>query len=228
MRYYLYLFFTLFGFVACEQEEDFTPKPRAYPRIELPEPGYQELPPEYPFADRFQSGIPQKSLLSQFVTRLPEEYPYTFEYSEHAVVRPDTSNQREPYWLELIYPKLNASIHLTMKFVGEDTARFEDYINDAHTLVTKHGTRLQAIDDIVSQHEQGYGVKLYELEGDVPTVFQFSITDTTHNYFRAALYVPYANKNDSIRPILQYVRNDMMHMLETFRFRDIGQYRAVR
>lgn len=215
----------LLGFLfSCEQEEDFTPKPRAYPRIELPEHSYQPLPEQYPFRAQFPQGIPAKSLLSQFTRELPASYPYSFEYSVHAEIKPDTSFQREPYWIEIIYPRLNASIHVTIKFVGNNPERFEDYINDAHLLVTKHGTRLQGIDDIITQTDQGYGVKLYELEGDVPTVFQYAITDTTHNYFRAALYVPYANKNDSISPILDYVRTDMMHMLETFRFRDIGQY----
>ncbi|MGF1534512.1 MAG: hypothetical protein ACFCUI_12475 [Bernardetiaceae bacterium] len=223
-----FLSFLLFCLTACSPtEEDFTPKPKAYARIVLPDPDYQMLSERYPFTRLFADGIPNKSLLSRITSRPPDQYPFTFAYSRHAQVYPDTSFQAEPYWLEIIYPQLGASIHLTIKFIGNSQEVFEDYVNDTHTLVTRHGVRLQGIADAVSQTPAGDGVKLYDLEGDVPTVFQLAITDSTHNYFRAALYVPYANKNDSLAPILDYVRRDMLHLVETFRFRDIGQYRDL-
>ncbi|MEM6300049.1 MAG: hypothetical protein AAF740_15285, partial [Bacteroidota bacterium] len=218
------LAFTLFS---CEEDKNYLPKPYGFSRISLPEPAYQTLEADYPFMRYFSKGIPKQSLLSEFTNRLPEKYPYTFEYSRHAVIRPDSSAQREPYWIELYYPELKATVHLTTKFVGDRQEAFEDYVNDAHTLVTKHGVRLQNIAESTDSTANGLGRRIYQLEGDVPTTFQCVVTDTSYNFFRAALYVPYSDKNDSIAPILDYVRNDIMHLSSTLKFRDIGQYKSL-
>ena len=40
-----------------------------------------------------------------------------------------------------------------------------------------------------------------ELEGEVPTQFQFYTSDSTHHFFRGALYFNTAMKNDSLAPV---------------------------
>ncbi len=222
------IIFTLFiTLLSCQEDKTYPPKPYGFSRISLPEPAYQKLAAEYPYTHYFSDGIPDQSLLSELTPQLPPKYPYTFEYSQHAIIRPDSSAQREPYWIELYYPKLRATVHLTTKFVGNKQEAFEDYVNDAHTLVTKHGVRLQNIAESTDSTANGLGRRIYQLEGDVPTTFQCVVTDTSYNFFRAALYVPYSDKNDSIAPILDYVRNDILHLSSTLTFRDIGQYKSL-
>ena len=72
---------------ACSKtNEEYSPKPRGFNRIDLPTAQYQQL---------------------------AEEHPYTFEYSKYAIVQPDTFRNAEPHWIILYYPKLNSRIQFT-------------------------------------------------------------------------------------------------------------------
>ena len=102
---YFYLLF-LVVLVSCGGEIDYVPKPRAFNRIDLPESDYQSL---------------------------DNSYPYHFEYSSHAYIRPDSSSIAEPYWIHIIYPKFKANVQLTYKSVQSDPQFFAEYIDDAHT-----------------------------------------------------------------------------------------------
>jgi gliding motility-associated lipoprotein GldD len=58
-----------------------------------------------------------------------------------------------------------------------------------------------------------------ELSGEVPTQFQFYVTDSTHHFLRGALYFNTAVKNDSLAPIIEYIKSDMMHLINTLEFK---------
>jgi gliding motility-associated lipoprotein GldD len=199
-------FLVMICLFSCQEQQQFYPKKRAYHRIELPKIAYQKLANSYPFTTKNN--------------KTGDEYPYTFEYSDHVQLMPDTSFMAEPFWVEMLYPELNASVHISYKSIGGKRQVFEEYINDALKLATKHGARASSIDEVKSKTKNGDGVMLYYLEGDIPTSFQYVITDTVNHFFRAALYVPNSQKNDSLAPIIDYVREDMMHMLETFDWKE--------
>ncbi|HZB14543.1 MAG TPA: gliding motility lipoprotein GldD, partial [Chryseolinea sp.] len=71
---------------ACQQ--DYTPKPLGYNRLNLPDPSYRVL---------------------------PDSLPYTFEYSDHAKLLDDTSAISERFWIEIYYPEIKANVHITYK-----------------------------------------------------------------------------------------------------------------
>jgi gliding motility-associated lipoprotein GldD len=58
------------------------------------------------------------------------------------------------------------------------------------------------------------------LSGEVPSQFQFYITDSTRHFLRGALYFPTATKNDSLAPIINYIKQDMIHLLNTTRWKE--------
>lgn len=200
------LFLLLICLISCEEEQQFYPKKRAFHRIELPRVAYQQLASTYPFETKNN--------------KIGEAYPYIFEYSKHAQIMPDTSFMAEPFWIEMLYPTLNASVHISYKAINGNRRVFEEYINDALKLATKHGSRASSIEEMRSRTANGDGVMFYYLEGDVPTTFQYIVTDTVNHFFRAALYVPNSQKNDSLAPILDYVKEDMLYMLKTFDWKE--------
>jgi gliding motility-associated lipoprotein GldD len=53
----------------------------------------------------------------------------------------------------------------------------------------------------------------------VPSQFQFYVTDSTTHFLRAALYFRTALKNDSLAPVINYMKEDMLHMLETLEWK---------
>ncbi|MDJ1505458.1 gliding motility lipoprotein GldD [Xanthocytophaga agilis] len=177
---------------ACGGEPDYVPKPKGYNRIDLPDHTYQSL---------------------------EGKYPYQFEYSSHAIIRPDTFATAEPYWIFVYYPALKANLQLTYKSVDEDPKKFQELINDAYRLANKHNVKAEAIDEFIMKTKDGKTANLFTLQGEVPSQFQFYITDTTTHFFRGALYFKTATKNDSLAPVIDYIKKDAMHMLNTLKWK---------
>jgi hypothetical protein len=45
---------------------------------------------------------------------------------------------------------------------------------------------------------------------------QFTITDSTKNFLRGALYFNTKVQNDSLRPAIEYMKKDILHLINTF------------
>lgn len=181
-------------FTACKKDEAYLPKPKGYHRIELPNHNY---------------------------VRLDSTMPYTFEYSSHATIIPDESFMTEPYWIEILYPKFDAKLTISYKEIKNNLDSLIELTNDSHKLTTKHHVKATAIDDYMTVTPNGITAVVFELEGDVPSQFQYYATDSVENFFRAALYFPTSTKNDSLKPIIEFVKVDMMHMLNTLEWQKI-------
>jgi gliding motility-associated lipoprotein GldD len=172
---------------SCTRE--YLPKPIGYNRLVLPDPAYRTL---------------------------PDSLPYTFEYSQHAKLLADTSWIRERFWIEIYYPQLKANVHLTYKKVENNEQLLKELLNDAYTLTAKHQIKAYAIDEVIVQTPLGQTAIVVELDGDVPSQMQFTITDSTQNFLRGALYFNTKVQNDSLRPAIEYMKKDIMHLINTF------------
>lgn len=173
--------------VSCG-EKNFNPKPKGYNRIELEPAKYQML------ADSF---------------------PFQMEYSTQAKILKDSSWIAERFWFDLYYENLGANIQVTYKPVNQDRQALEEYLNDSYKLTSEHRVKAYAIDESIITLNNGIKATVMELSGEVPTQFQFHVTDSTHHFLRCALYFKTATQNDSLRPVINYVKMDMLHMLNT-------------
>jgi len=126
----------------------------------------------------------------------------------------------EPYWLILYYPELTASVELTYKPVFQSDKLLKEYLNDSFKLTAKHQIKASAIDEAITRTKTGKTAILAELSGDVPSQFQFLITDSVNHFLRGALYFRIATKNDSLKPVIDYVKEDMIHLMNTLEWRD--------
>ena len=89
-------------------------------------------------------------------------------------------------------------------------------MNDAYTLTAKHQIKAYAIDEVIAQTYSGQTAIIAELEGDVPSQMQFTITDSTKNFLRGALYFNSKVHNDSLKPAIEYMKKVILHMINTF------------
>ena len=181
----------LFLLGSCSSE--YSPKPKGYNRIELPTREYLSL---------------------------PDSLPYTFEYSKHAQLTRDDSWISEKYWINIYYTELDAQIEITYKPVENNKKVLSEYIASAFKLTSKHNVKAYAIDEAVVNLESGWRATIMELEGEVPSPFQFHITDSTKHFLRGALYFKTATKNDSLAPVITYVKEDIIHMLNSLEWND--------
>jgi len=175
---------TLLLLPACRQH--YTPKPMGYPRVDYPEKSY---------------------LLYDEAT------PYSFEYPAYAKVVPDKDRNSEPWWVNVVFPSFNATIHISYKPVHND---IQTYIEDARTLVYKHTTKAENIEEkvIIEPDDNRYGI-LYDLSGNVASNIQFFVTDSCSNFIRGSLYFNSVPNKDSLYPIVSYIREDIIHLIET-------------
>ena len=188
MKRFIPLAFLVLLCLACET--NWLPKPPGYNRIDLPKHEYN---------------------------RLEEGYPYQFDFSTQSQVEADSFNLTEKDWINLNYKKLGAKVHLTYKRIDQNTD-FQVLSNDAFNLTAKHQIKAYGIEEVVLLTPNGYSAVVAELTGEVPTQFQFFVTDSTTHFLRGALYFNTALKNDSLAPVMEYIKIDLAHLINTVTF----------
>ena len=176
---------------ACDK--NWLPKPPGYNRIDLPSHEY---------------------------SRLESDYPYQLDFSRHSFVEPDSFNLEEKNWINLNYQDLGAKVHLTYKRIDGNEVDFRTLSNDAFKLTAKHQIKAYGIEEGVLITPNGYSAVVAELSGEVPTQFQFFVTDSTTHFLRGALYFNTAMKNDSLAPVIEYIKIDMTHLINSVKFKD--------
>ncbi|MDX2444382.1 MAG: gliding motility lipoprotein GldD [Bacteroidales bacterium] len=165
----------------------YTPKPRGYYRIDFPQKKYKQ----------FKS-----------------DCPYSFEYPEYSVVKKDESTNTEPCWINIDFPRYNGSIHISYKNV---TGNLNAVLEDAHTLAYKHTVKADAINEhlINKSNDRVFGI-LYDIEGNAASSVQFYLTDSTDHFLRGALYFKTRVEKDSLAPVIDFFRQDIIHFIDTF------------
>ena len=181
------------AFVAasCDDGDSYLPKPRGYFRIDLPEKSYVKV-------DTLER--------------------YSFECPQYALVTPDSYSPDEKNWVNIEMPRFKGSIHLTHKPVNGNLG---EYLEDVHIMVTKHLQKANGVRDslIADDEHQVYGLFI-EMDGKgVATPMQFYLTDSTKNFVRGALYFNFQPNNDSMQPVINFIREDIDHMINTFEWK---------
>ena len=180
-------------FSSCDRE--YLPKPLGYNRLELPEPAYRSL---------------------------PDSMPYVFQYSKHASILPDTSVVRDKFWIEIYYPSIKSNIHITYKRLDGSDKLLKELMDDSYTLTAKHQIKAYAINEVITVTPSGKTAVIAELEGEVPSQFQFTMTDSASHFLRGALYFNTQVQNDSLAPAIEYMKRDMMHIINTLEWNSPG------
>ena len=187
---FIFIALTLFG---CSK--DFTPKPKGFNRLDLPDHSY---------------------------TNLPDSLPYNFEISKAAKIYRDSSYIAERYWMDIYYPGIVANVQLTYKDLQNNQQLFEELVNDSYKLTAKHQIKAYSIEESVVMTPSGKTAVIAELEGEVPSQFQFFVTDSTDNFLRGALYFRTSTKNDSLAPAIEFMKVDIMHLINTLEWKKAG------
>lgn len=184
-----------FLFAACgpadDDEDIYTPKPSGYFKLTLPEKKYE----------KYNSAC-----------------PFTFEHSAVAKVFADSSKTAEPCWLNIDYPALQARIYLSYKTVSKQN--LGTLFEDSRNLVYKHTVKADDISEsaFVDDNKKVYG-NLYQIGGNAASSIQFYATDSATHFLRGALYFNCPPNADSLAPVINYVKQDIAHLMETLEWK---------
>lgn len=183
------LFILLFLLATISCQEKYTPKPYGYYRIDFPEKEW-------------------------FLTA--DTLPYRFDMAVLALLEADQAKDAEPGWMNIHYPQHNAKIHLSYKKIM-DNSSLVSYIEDCHRLAYTHTIKAESINEKYYRKGDLFGL-IYYIEGNTASSTQFFVTDSTRNFLRGALYFNQHPDKDSLAPVINYLRQDIVNLMETIRF----------
>ena len=186
----LFLFAFLVLFIGCQS--DYSPKPRGYFRIEFPEKKYEIS----------NTGC-----------------PFEFEKPVYANFSKDQSPHAKPCWINLDFPQFNAKIHISYFDINPNSP-FQQLSEDARTFAFKHTVKATSIDQkqINIPNKNIYGIQ-YLIKGNTASNNQFFVSDSTKHYLRAALYFNEKPQLDSIKPVLNFINEDIDHIINTLHWK---------
>jgi gliding motility-associated lipoprotein GldD len=174
------------------------PRPKGYFRIDLPSHDYVS----------FNSDSGQKNNL-----------PLSFEYPSYGKISYQNDSYQEPGWFNIDFSSYDARIYLTYKDIKNnlDTLLEQTYKMNFQN----HITKADAINEqLISDPERRvYGI-LYDLKGNTATSVQFFVTDSTRHFFRGSLYFFAEPNPDSLAPVTDFFREDIIHIIETLKWKD--------
>lgn len=203
---------TISVLAACNS--NYIPKPRGYFRVDLPDHAYKTFD---------EPG-----------------YPYRFEYPVYAKVVKDSSFFGEapenPWWINIDFPSLNGRIYVSYNVIGgkatykvkhanggyidslaENT--FANLIDGSYKLTYKHSSKASSIEDSLIRTTRGISGVYFRVGGNAATANQFFLTDSARHFLRGALYFDTTPNEDSLRPVNDFLRKDMLHLIETFEWK---------
>ena len=163
------------------------PKPYGYYRINLPEHQYKRF-----------TGYPD----------------FSFDLSQYANIE-SVIDTVKGEWFNINYPAFNAKIYCTYSPIKP--SQLNTFLNDKHRFVYLNVVKADAITEqsFANPEKRVYGI-LYHLDGNVATPLQFALTDSTAHFFGASLLFDAVPNQDSITPVLNYIKEDVKQLIESF------------
>jgi len=184
------LLFLLSLIFACSDDQQTTPRARGFQRIDLPQKSY-----------------------TRFTL---ENCNYSFELPAYAEVKPDPYPSAEECWYNVYYKPFGATLHLSYRKVKDRKDLFK-LLNDSREMVFKHVMKADQIVENYINTNQVQGI-FYELDGSTATNAQFYVTDSTSHFLRGSLYFNGKTNQDSIAPVLKFIKTDMLKLIETLQW----------
>lgn len=167
------------------------------------------------------------------------DFPYQFEYPVYANIVKDSTffdrSPENPFWVNVDFPQFEARIFLSYKIIGgkavvklaqanggeKDSITYNDFDklrNDAFTLTNKNNVVASSIKDSLFVTPNKVTGIFFSVAGNAATASQFFVTDTTKNFLRGALYFNATPNADSLAPVQQYLKEDMLHLINSFKW----------
>ena len=203
-------------FAACGGGDGYTPKPKGYMRIDMPEHKYW-LVDTLPLSD---------TLLWEGDTMIAishdkpfHTFPIIFEANQCAEVG-EKDAPSNVTWIDIKYPQWKGIIFLTYKRL-KDPSELASEVDTSYQLLSQHFAFSSGVTEFqfVNEDEHVYASS-YRIKGqNVASTYQFWATDSINHFLRGSVYIDCVPNNDSLAPVLGYLQMDVEHLLETLKWR---------
>jgi len=182
-------------FTACgeSEEEGFIPKPRSYFRIEFPDKDYQAF---------------------------EDDCPYTFNYPSYSHVVQSAHSNPEQCFKNIMFPYYKATMFCTYLKL-DSTSDFQMQSEYSRGLAYEHRVKASGIQEReYLNYDKGVYGTTYEIQGEAACNYLFYLSDSTEHFFSASLYFEVIPNYDSLKPVIDYIKQDIQVMIESFEWKN--------
>ena len=125
--------------------------------------------------------------------------------------------EQPKFWRQINYPKLKATINITYRPIENN---LKELLTESEKLVYEHAVKAE---EIITKNFENFDNRVFgsmqEISGNAASHIQFHLTDSTNNFIKGALYF-YAKPNyDSILPAVDYIKKDIVRIIETLEWK---------
>lgn len=196
MKNLIFILFALLFIFSCQQNSVYNPKPRSFPKVEYPERNFVSFDKDY--------------------------CSFDFQYPDYAeIIKDEYFFEEKPVdecWFDIKFSNFNGALHCSYIPLNNSRETFDKMVNDAFDMVGRHNIKAQYRGEFVLENDHASGM-LFELEGEVASNLQFYLTDSTNHFFRGSLYFNSKVNPDSLAPIYEFVKSDVLQIIESFRWK---------
>ncbi len=135
--------------------------------------------------------------------------PYRFDVAKNTTIKSLPKN-----WLKVQYPKLKASVDITYRPINNN---LRELLVESEKLVFEHAIKADQISapiEYQNPEKKVYG-SLYQIIGNAASQVQFHATDSSKHFLKGSLFFYTKPNYDSILPAVEYIKKDMIQMMET-------------
>jgi len=161
----------------------------------------------------FRIDFPEKKY-----TAYESQCPVTFEVPNYAKIENVPAEEGNTgCWFNMIVPRLRATVYCSYFPVNNN---LEKHVSKAYDFTLMHEVKATAIrrTQVRIDSTKMYGI-IYDLEGEAASQLQFFVTDSLNHFMRGVLYFRNKPNADSLAPCLNFMREDVVHMIETMRWK---------
>ena len=178
-------------------ENYFLPKQSAYLRLDYPK-------PEYKLID-------------------DKDFPFFFEVNTRLSEISDIDINLRSIDFIINYNQLNAQINFQYKNVNS-SEKLKAYILDLKSTIETHSMMANSvkIKDYSLKEKNIFG-RIFDLSGNVASPYQFYLTDSINNIISGLVYFNIKPNYDSILPAINYIENDIIHLIESFDWKNYNK-----
>jgi len=143
--------------------------------------------------------------------------PFKFEIPNYSFVEQDEESKRQPCWFNINYQPFHAKLHVSYKPLNNDLRNF---IEDSRELAIKHQIKATGLEQIEIRRDSArvFGL-IYNIEGNTASSMQFYITDSSKHFLRGSLYFNVSPNIDSLKIVVDFLKQDINHLIDTFHWK---------
>lgn len=141
--------------------------------------------------------------------------PFNFRYPSYGEI----TYKKENCWFDIYMPTFNARIHCSYVPL-KSKAEHGELVRDVFVIANKINEKANYMEESRIRNPQGINGLLLNWSGPAASPVHFFLSDSTKNFFKAALYFDSRVQPDSLAPMVTFIKQDIDTLISSFQWKE--------